>query len=345
MAVLLERCLSGDSLDLLEGVRCVSAFPPRIEGAIEVGFVNNMPDAALESTERQFIGLLAEASGNTEVRVRMFNLPQISRGELARRRLRADYAGIDRLFGAELDGLIVTGMEPGSGALSQEPYWPNFTDLIEWAKRRTTSAIWSCLAAHAAVLHCDEIQRRKLPQKCFGVFECEKVSDHPLLTGIPTRTFVPHSRWNDLPADALVAAGYQILTRSPDIGADMFVKNDLSLFVFLQGHPEYDPTTLLREYRRDVGRYLRGESEIYPETPRSYLDPTNTRSLEAFRRRALSGRNPDLMETFPAIAVPNRVSDLWRASALCLYRNWISYLMTGRGQSVRTGASAIAGEY
>src|SRR5271170_1857415 len=154
MPVLLERCLSGDSLDLLKGVRCVSAFSPRIEGAIEVGFVNNMPDAALESTERQFIGLLAEASGNTEVRVRMLNLPQISRGELARRRLRADYAEIDRLFDAELDGLIVTGMEPGSGALSQEPYWPNFTDLIEWAKRGTTSAIWSCLAAHAAVLHC-----------------------------------------------------------------------------------------------------------------------------------------------------------------------------------------------
>jgi homoserine O-succinyltransferase/O-acetyltransferase len=345
MTVLLERCLSGDSLDLFKGVRCVSAFPPRIEGAIEVGFVNNMPDAALESTERQFIGLLAEASGDTEVRVRTFNLPQISRGEMARRRLRADYAEIDRLFDAELDGLIVTGMEPGSGALSQEPYWPNFTDLIEWAKRRTTSAIWSCLAAHAAVLHCDEIHRRKLPHKCFGVFECEKVSDHPLLTGIPTRTLVPHSRWNGLPADALVAADYQILTKSIDVGADMFVKHDFSLFVFLQGHPEYDPMTLLREYRRDVGRYLRGESEFYPETPRSYLDATNTRSLELFRSRALSARNPDLMETFPGIAVRNRVADLWRASALCLYRNWISYLMTGGGQSVRTVASAIAGEY
>jgi homoserine O-succinyltransferase/O-acetyltransferase len=344
MTVLLERCLSGDSLDLLEGVRCVSAFPPRSEGAIEVGFVNNMPDAALESTERQFIGLLAEASGSTQVRVRMFNLPQIFRSEAARRRLRAHYAQIDRLFDAALDGLIVTGMEPGPGALSQEPYWPNFTDLIEWAKRHTTSAIWSCLAAHAAVLHCDEIQRRRLPQKCFGVFECEKVSDHPMLPGLPTHTFVPHSRWNDLPADALVADGYQILTKSADAGTDMFVKHDFSLFVFLQGHPEYDPTTLLREYRRDVGRYLRGESEIYPETPRSYLDATNTRSLGAFRTRALSARNPDLMETFPVIAVRDRVVDLWRASALSLYRNWLSYLVSGREQSVRTGASVIAGE-
>ena len=103
--------------------------------------------------------------------------------------------------------------------------------------------------------------------------------------------------------------------------------------------------TLLREYRRDVGRYLRGESEDYPETPRSYLDATNACSLEAFRIRALSARNPDLIETFPAIAVRNQLADLWRASALCLYRNWISYLTTEGGQSVRTVASAIAGKY
>jgi homoserine O-succinyltransferase/O-acetyltransferase len=37
----------------------------------------------------------------------------------------------------------------------------------------------------------------------------------------------------------------------------MFVKYNRSLFVLLQGHPEYDSATLLREYRRDVGRFLR----------------------------------------------------------------------------------------
>jgi hypothetical protein len=59
----------------------------------------------------------------------------------------------------------------------------------------------------------------------------------------------------------VVAAGYDILTRSPDMGVDMFAKRQRSLFVLLQGHPEYDPTTLLREYRRDVGRFLRREHE------------------------------------------------------------------------------------
>ena len=109
-----------------------------------------------------------------------------------------------------------------------------------------------------------------------------------------------------MPADALAGAGYDILTKSPDMGVDMFAKHDRSLFVFLQGHPEYDPTTLLREYRRDVGRFLRREREGYPALPRHYLDAPSERSLEAFRRRALSARNPELLEGFPAAAIVER---------------------------------------
>jgi len=339
MVVLLERHFSDQSLGLLEGVCCVSAFPPRVEGTIEVGFVNNMPDAALESTERQFIGLLAEASGKMELRVKMFYMPQIERGDLAGRRLHAVYNDVGRLFEAKLDGLIVTGMEPGARALCREPFWPNFTDLIEWAGRHTTSTIWSCLAAHAAVLYCDQIERRKFPHKCFGVFECVQDSDHPLLAGAPASGFVPHSRWNDVPTDALVAAGYQILAKSREIGADIFIKDARSLFVFLQGHPEYEAMTLLREYRRDVGRYLRGESEIYPAVPSSYLNATSERSLEAFRTSALAARNPDLLETFPIVAPRDRLTNSWRARALRLYRNWLISLATRGGKSVQTLAS------
>jgi len=117
------------------------------------------------------------------VRVRLFALPQIGRGEFARRRLLSDYAEIGRLWNTRLDGLIVSGMEPGPGALREEPYWRMFTELIDWADRQTTSSIWSCLAAHAVVLHRDGIERRPLAAKCFGVYEFTKETDHPLLAG------------------------------------------------------------------------------------------------------------------------------------------------------------------
>jgi homoserine O-succinyltransferase/O-acetyltransferase len=339
MPVLLEQGASGRSFNLLHGVRCAPPDPARTDGAIEIGIVNNMPDSALESTERQFIGLLAAASGKIQVRVRLFALPQIPRGDFARRRLLAEYADIGRLWDAQLDGLIVTGMEPGPGPLPDEPYWRVFTDMIDWAERNTTSSIWSCLAAHAVVLHRDGIERRPLAAKCFGVYECMKEADHPLLSGGPARSLVPHSRWNDVPADALIGAGYDILTRSPDMGVDMFAKRERSLFVFLQGHPEYDPTTLLREYRRDVGRFLRHEREGYPALPRHYLDAASERSLEAFRRRALSSRNPELLEGFPAAAVVERFANSWHASALRLYRNWLACLTTRRERSQHESAA------
>jgi hypothetical protein len=62
MPVLMERGAAGRSFSLLPGVRCAPLNEPLQPGGIEVGIVNNMPDAALESTERQFIGLLAAAS-------------------------------------------------------------------------------------------------------------------------------------------------------------------------------------------------------------------------------------------------------------------------------------------
>jgi homoserine O-succinyltransferase len=340
MPVVLERGALGPNFRLRDGVRSPPADPGRNDGAIEIGIVNNMPDAALELTERQFIGLLAAASGRTRVRVRLFALPHIPRGDLARRRLISDYEDVGRLWDTRLDGLIVTGMEPGPGALPDEPYWQTFTEIIDWAERNTTSSIWSCLAAHAVVLHRDGIARRRFGEKCFGVFKCMREADHPLLAGSPARSLVPHSRWNDVPAEALEGAGYELLARSPEVGADMFVKHDRSLFVFLQGHPEYDPMTLLREYRRDVSRFLRHERDSYPALPRSYLDAASERSLDAFRRCALSARDPELLERFPATSIVQRSANSWHAAALRLYRNWLSGL-TARRERLVPGRTAL----
>ena len=74
--------------------------------------------------------------------------------------------------------------------------------------------------------------------------------------GMILRWSVPHSRYNELPEEALISRGYRVLSRSSQTGADLFVGNRDSLDVFFQGHPEYEPDTLLREYRRDVGRFL-----------------------------------------------------------------------------------------
>ena len=299
---------------------------------VDVALVNNMPDAALDATERQFRALLAAVAPDLDVRLTMYSLPEVPRSEFGRRRV-SRYSSIDDLWSRTHDGLIVTGTEPRAAELQDEPYWGSLTRLLEWAERSTYSTILSCLAAHAGVLHLDGIARRPLGDKRFGVFECMRVCEHPLTAASSATLRMPHSRWNDVPEDALRASGYRVLTRSRDAGVDMFVKQRNSLFVFFQGHPEYEAVTLLLEYRRDVGAYLRGERDVYPSMPQGYLDPEIETRLAALRARAMEDRREALLADFPTATAAARVTNDWRSSAEHVYRNWLGCIDAAkRGQ-------------
>jgi homoserine O-succinyltransferase len=308
------------------GTRRVPPLPldrRRRRDALRIGLVNNMPDAALRSTERQFRDLLASAAGERAVELKLFSFPELPRSADGQSHVREHHEPIERLWDGEFDGLIVTGTAPLSAAMEEEPCWPTLTRLVDWAERHTASTIWSCLAAHAAVRHLDGIERRPLGGKLSGVFACERTSSHPLLGFGPSRWRTPHSRYNDLPEAALVGHGYRILSRSPEAGVDIFIKQRDSLFVFLQGHPEYDAGALYREYRRDVSRFLGGDSDAYPQMPVGYLSDDVVAAMQAFRDRAFIERDPELLAVFPtgpAIHAP------WRHTAVALFANWLTHL-------------------
>ena len=95
---------------------------------------------------------------------------------------------------------------------------------------------------------------------------------------------VPHSRWNDLPLEALLSRGYRLLTCADGAGADLFVKLcGTSLFVFLQGHPEYDARALMREYRRDVLRFSQVSTQTIPACPSTISHLGTERQLLGLR--------------------------------------------------------------
>ena len=93
-------------------------------------------------------------------------------------------------------------------------------------------------------------------------------------------------------AGAYVAAATGSSPVRRSAGVDAFAKQDGSFFLFFQGHPEYDADTLLREYRRDVARFLGGERDDYPAMPHGYFDAEAARAGRGFRERALAGRKP-----------------------------------------------------
>jgi homoserine O-succinyltransferase len=313
---------------LLDTARSPSTVDLRGRNCLTVGLVNNMPDAACEATERQFLDLLRAASGNVIVRLKLYAIADVPRAEAVRQELGARYRDIADLWDTPLDGLIVTGTEPCAANLRDEPYWPALSRLVDWARDNTASTVWSCLAAHAAVLHADGIARQPLETKLSGVFDCAAVRDHPLLAGVAPRLRVPHSRLNDLPEPALRSRGYRVLSRSATAGIDAFLKEeeDSSLFLFFQGHPEYDADSLLREYRRDVGRFLRGERAAYPEPPQDYFNSAAMFLANDFRMRAAGERRGDLVGDFPMEPLAAAIENTWRNPAVGLYRNWINYL-------------------
>ncbi len=318
---------------------------PRIakaaDGCIEIGLVNNMPDSALEATERQFIALLEAACGEVRVRLRLFSLPGVPRGERGQRHVDKFYRALRELPDSGIDALIVTGTEPRAAALRTEPYWRWLAELVDWAEANTVSTVWSCLAAHAAVLHLDGIARHPLADKCFGVFDCATAADHPL-TADQKGVAVPHSRWNELREDELVARGYQVITRSRRAGVDMFARERHSLFVFLQGHPEYDALSLLGEYRRDFARYLRGEREACPNLPHGYFDAAATARLAELRTRALADRREELLAELPVVALEQGLRAHWRPVADRLYRNWLNEVSARKGRQAAAPARLAA---
>jgi homoserine O-succinyltransferase/O-acetyltransferase len=304
----------------------------RAANCVTIGLINNMPDAALKSTERQFVDLMRESTRSTVVRLMLFSIPEVPRSDTALNDMAGRYRDISELWDTHVDGLIVTGNEPRSRDLKGEPYWNALGQVIDWAREHTASTIWSCLAAHAAVLRTDGVERQLLPEKCSGVFNCEAVDQDPMTRGVAMPMRIPHSRLNDLPERALKSCGYRILTRSPVAGVDMFVKQDRSLNVFLQGHPEYEADSLLREYRRDIDRYLRGERDYYPAIPQGYFDEESLAWANTFRNRALADRDDDLIKAFPIRELEERLDRTWRDAAAAIYENWFEYLKARKAE-------------
>ena len=250
------------------------------------------------------------------------------------------YSDVGDLWHDSLDGLIVTGTEPKAPKLAREPYWDSFGEVIDWASEHTVSAIWSCLAVHGAVLYLDGIDRHQLGEKCIGVYAHSRMSNHPLVQGVPSQLKVPHSRWNEIREEALKPCGYSVLTKSAMAGVDLFVKRQRkSLFVYFQGHPEYEAQSLLGEYRRDVGRFLRREIECYPTMPTGYFDDHAAELLTAFQRHALLDRRNELLADFPVDRAAKNLKAPWHVVAKRIYHNWIVYLSARKFQRDRPACS------
>jgi homoserine O-succinyltransferase len=95
--------------------------------------------------------------------------------------------------------------------------------------------------------------------------------------------------------------------------------------VLVQGHPEYDPSSLLREYHRDVRRFALHERDELPVLPLHCVGPEDWSELEHLHELVVGGkRDPDLVAAYPFDQAGERAPWAWHADAQRLYSNWVS---------------------
>ena len=298
---------------------------------MHIGLMNNMPDAALEPTERQFLRLIGGCNRIAQFHIYPFSPPQVPRGTEAREHIEKYYYDFDQLKEEGLDALIVSGANPVCDQLPDEAFWDPMCEVLDWAVENVTSTLCACLATHAAFLHFHGIERQPLPAKRWGVFPHRVVMEHPLVRGINTRFDVPHSRWNDISPNEMNQADQLVLVESPDAGVHLATSADGLRLVFFQGHPEYDSFSLLKEYKREVNRYLAGEIEDYPPYPDNYFMEDAQKVLEGFRQEAEHARaKGSEVRTFPEKDVP--VDNTWGDTGKIVFNNWLGaiYQLTDR---------------
>ncbi len=203
------------------------------------------------------------------------------------------YTTFDAIRENKYDGMIITGAPVENMDFTEVDYWPELTDIMEWSKTHVHSTLHICWGAQAGLFYHYGIPKRSLEQKLFGVFEHVVLKpSSPLFRGFDDRFYVPHSRYTEVwEEDIRAREELEVLSTSEEAGV-FAVKTQDSRQFFITGHPEYDPDTLYKEYRRDVDKGL-------PIAVPAHYFPDN------------DPQKPPIVR--------------WRSAAQLLYTNWLNY--------------------
>ncbi len=207
--------------------------------------------------------------------------------------LQSFYTTFERIRDNKYDGMIITGAPVENMEFEEVDYWPELCAIMEWSKTHVHSTFHVCWGAQAAFYYHYGIPKHAMDKKLFGVFPHRALKPNsPLFRGFDDVFYVPHSRHTENRAeDILEIPALELLAVSEEAGVFAVKSRDNRQF-FITGHPEYDPDTLAREYRRDVDKGL-------PiDVPRHYFpddDPTKEPIVQ------------------------------WRSAAQLLYTNWLNY--------------------
>ena len=203
------------------------------------------------------------------------------------------YRSFEEMRHEKFDAMIITGAPVEQLNFEDVSYWPEMTEIFDWAKTHVFSTLYICWAAQAGLYYHYGIPKYPLAKKMFGVFEQKPLLPLlPIFRGFDDVFMMPHSRHTEVHREDILADNrLTLIAESDDCGVSMVMAREGREF-FVTGHLEYSPNTLDKEYRRD--KDVRDDVEL----PKNYYRDDNP-------------ANPPLVT--------------WRAHANLLYSNWINY--------------------
>ena len=258
---------------------------------LHILMLNLMPKKIVTETQ------IARLIGNTPLQVELELLQTATHKSTHTpdEHMLAFYKTFDEVKDRKFDGMIITGAPVEQLPFEEVEYWDELCEIMEWTKTHVTSTFHICWGAQAGLYYHYGIQKHRLPEKLFGVFEHK--ADHKssmLLRGFDDRFWVPHSRYTTVdPADVAKVPELKILASSERAGL-YICSTEKGRRIFVTGHSEYDQYTLDAEYRRDA------EAGLGTALPENYYPDDD-----------------------PSKAPPVR----WRSCANLLYSNWLNYFV------------------
>jgi homoserine O-succinyltransferase len=292
---------------------------------LHIGLLNMMPDAALSATEEQFIRMVGNCNQIAQFYVYPFSIPELAREVKAEEHIGRYYSRFEDLQESGLDALIITGANVINPMLDKETFWHSLTEIVNWAAENVASTLCSCLATHALMKHFYNIERQRLQQKKWGVYSHQvRHPEHPLTRGINSRFDAPHSRWNSITRAHYKQAGLTVLAQGTDSGVHMAVSPDQFSFVYFQGHPEYHGNSLLKEYKREVTRFINGELEGVPAHPENYFSEDACDIAGEYMDRVITAQeNGRDVPVFPEAELTALVDNTWGDTGKAIFNNWL----------------------
>ena len=286
---------------------------------LHIGFLNLMPDAAFQATERQFVSMLAS---NDEILVHLYptSVSSEERSDGLRKYIDEHYDDIKNIQQRKYDGFIISGANPSQQDMTKEAFWNPLIEVFEWAEENSNSVLCSCLATHAIMKAKYGIERQMRHEKAWGIFKHDLgKEDHPLIKGLQDGFDGPHSHYYDFPLNEIESTDLEILASNDFAGMYLASSKDGSLVLF-QGHPEYGGNSLLKEYQREINNFVSGSRVDYPPLPNNYFSSSQIKKLEELKQNLLSDpKDISLDESL--------ISDIdldWQRAGKTIYRNWLN---------------------